>query len=266
MGQCASVEVGSLSQEKCTVTGSRERHPHLSEAPIREALLDIRVRPRPGFQTEQLQDLATALRSEFPKSSEQRRMSIEFGTSPSREERRDLGIDAIVLKSDDELTVCQLRESGFTFNRVAPYESWGKMFPLAMKSWTAFRDLAEPLEISRLAVRYINSIPYPETMQSVEEVLTAGPSIPTGVSSTLSAFLTRVTIHDERRDVSAHVIQALEVGADRRSSIILDIDAFYQRALPVDSPRVEETFDHLREFKNKIFFGSLTRATIERFL
>lgn len=266
MGQCTSAEVGPASQEKRTVTGSRERHPHLSRAPIREALLDIRVRPRPGLESDQLRELIEVLRPEFPKSSERRRMSVEFGTSPPRQERRDLGIDAIVLKSDDELSVCQLRESGFTFNRIAPYESWGRMFPVAMKSWTAFRKLTEPLEISRLAVRYINSIPCPATMRSVEEVLTAGPSIPTGVSSTLSAFLTRVTMHDDRRDVSANVVQALELGADRGASIILDIDAFSQLALPVDSERIEGTFERLRDYKNEIFFGSLTEATIERFL
>ena len=74
-----------------------------------------------------------------------------------------------------------------------------------------------------------------------------------------------MTIHDPDVNIAAHVAQALEAGASGQPAVIFDIDAFKQGEFATDDPAIEETFNRLRNFKNLIFFNSLTEETLRQF-
>jgi uncharacterized protein (TIGR04255 family) len=120
--------------------------------------------------------------------------------------------------------------------------------------------------VTRLALRYLNRIPLPSTLVDFAEVMVAPPSVPEALPQPVSGFLTRVTIHDVNADIAAHVSQALEQGApEAGSSLILDIDAYRMRDIEVHSEQIAATFEALRDFKNRIFFESLTEQTLREF-
>ena len=170
-------------------------------------------------------------------------------------------------KTSDEKTIVQFRADGFTFNRLRPYTSWEGIFPQAFELWGLYCSVAKPEVVTRLAVRYINRIELPSGPVSMEKFFRAAAVIPPELPQTISGFLTRVTIHDSETDMAAHIAQALEAGATgKQAAAILDIDAFLQREFAnMGDPAIKQTFNRLRELKNRIFFNSLPEQTLRRF-
>ena len=62
---------------------------------------------------------------------------------------------------------------------------------------------------------------------------------------------------------SAAITQALEPQAQKDFiTIILDIDVFKQAQFALDSNESWDLLEAFRDFKNKIFFGSVTERTL----
>jgi uncharacterized protein (TIGR04255 family) len=241
---------------------------HLRNAPITEAIFDFRVKARAGLRGEEFAPLHPQLASRFPKIEDRRGLQATFAVVKGKSQPplvQDLGMQGYFFKSADEKTIAQFRVDGFTLNRLPPYTSWGELFPLVIELWRLYSALARPEVITRLAVRYINRIPFPPGPVKLETYLRSAPVIPPELPQHVSSFLTRVTIHDPDRNIAAHVAQALEADASGQPAVIFDIDAFKQDEFAGDDPAIEETLNRLRDFKNLIFFSSLTEETIRKF-
>ena len=242
---------------------------HLRNAPITEAIFDFRVKARAGFRGEEFAPLQSRLADRFPKMEDRRGLQATFAVIEGKGRPpvvQDLGLQGYFFKAADEKTVAQFRVDGFTFNRLHPYTSWQELFPPVMELWRLYSTIARPEVITRLAVRYINRIPFPPGRVTLETYLRSAPVVPPELPQDISSFLTRVTIHDPTAGMAAHVAQALEADASgRQPAVILDIDAFKQGEFAIDDPAIEETFKRLRDFKNLIFFNSLTEETVRQF-
>ncbi len=241
---------------------------HLRNAPIAEAIVDFRVKARADFRAAQFAELKARLADRFPKIDERRGIEgmVQFGRGKSQAATRDLGLQGYFFKSEDERNIAQYRIDGFTFNRLKPYTSWEGLFPLAMEMWRIYCEVAQPSVVTRLALRYINHVPLPPSMEDFDDYLRAGPVIPQELPQAVSSFLTRVTIHDAERGLAAKVSQALETdAAAKKLNLILDIDAHKQHDYDTEDPAVAKTFQELRDFKNTIFFNLLTDATLSQF-
>ncbi len=241
---------------------------HLRNAPITEAIFDFRVKARAGFRGEEFAPLRSQLALRFPKMEDRRGLQTTFAVVEGKSLPpvvQDLGMQGYFFKSEDDKTIAQFRVDGFTFNRLHPYTSWQELFPSVIELWRLYSATARPEVITRLAVRYINRIPFPPGPVNLETYLRTAPVIPPELPQHLSGFLTRVTIHDPDVNIAAHVAQALEAGASGQPAVIFDIDAFKQGEFATDDPAIEETFNRLRDFKNLIFFNSLTEETLRQF-
>lgn len=212
-----------------------------------------------------MRNLVESLKGEYPHLGERRQEvhSLQVTGRIARQERQDLGVEAFILKSESQLNLAQFRVDGFTFNRLRPYESWAVLFPEAMRLWTLYVQYAAPVATTRIAVRYINHLELPDSVTSLEEVLRIAPRVPETVTSYLTTFLTRMTIHDPRLQTAANVGLAFETSDGRPATVLFDIDAYHQTDLPPDSTVIPEKFEDLRQYKNDIFFGGLTDMMIE---
>jgi uncharacterized protein (TIGR04255 family) len=242
---------------------------HLRNAPIMEAIVDFRVKADPAFRPEAFASLQTQLSSRFPKMDDYRGLQATFGMIQGRGQPpvvQDLGLQGYVFKTADEKTIAQFRVDGFTFNRLRPYTSWQELFPQALDLWHLYARVSRPEVITRLAVRYINRIMLPAGAITFEPYLRAAPVVPPELPQSISSFLTRVTISDSQTDIAAHVAQALEANtAEQHLIVILDIHTYKQSEFAIDDPIIEQTLQQLRDFKNTIFFNSLTEETLRQF-
>jgi uncharacterized protein (TIGR04255 family) len=240
--------------------------PHLARAPIREALLDIKVEPRPDFTADQAASFAEKVKAEFPNPKPLRSVQAEL----------DLGDEQLGVRSGPPLTlgtICwnesmtravQARLDGFTVNHVQGYESWGVLRDQARRLWGQYLATAAPSRVLRCTLRYINRLEFPVGVDIGERLLTRpeiGPELPQLIDD---CFMRVVLAFPNGRKAS--VTQATEPVVDRTVSVrglILDIDAFSTRAFNIGDDAMWEEFDELRAVKNMCFFKSLKNAAWE---
>ena len=255
--------------------------PHLSKAPIVEAMIDFRVRLPEDFDIACFKALHPQFQAEYPKVEDKKLVEHLLEQMPGKDVThsvKDHGIHGYFFRSADDANIVQFRRDGFTFNRLKPYTSWEQVFPEATRFWKLYVETCRPIDISRIAVRYINRLMLPGPQLEFTEYLAAPPALPGGETSSLakfdaplaatpqlvSGFVSRVVINDADSHITAAVVQALEPPSeDRYIPVILDIDVFQQNVSNLSPDAVLTRFEKLRDMKNRAFFGSITNKTLE---
>jgi len=239
---------------------------HLRNAPITEALIDLRVILPKGFEPSRLFEVKGRLMADYPGVDERKGTEgfVKFAAGqPISAQMRDLGLQGIWLKSSDGKNIGQFRVDGFTFNRLKPYTSWDEILPEALRLWQEYVRVVSPETVTRIALRYINHLTLPPIGADLDDLLTTGPRVPEGIPQTLSSFFTRIVVQDTSKGVSANVAQALEAGVQTNApTLLLDIDAYRIGQFPPEREVLARHLSDLRSFKNAIFFGSLTDQLI----
>ena len=116
--------------------------------------------------------------------------------------------------------------------------------------------------ISRVALRYINAIRFPDTVVDLDEYLPAAPSVPAALPQAIAGFYSRIVIPIPEDDLTAVVTQALEDTPQSAPSIILDIDVFRQTRLQPNEAIWEQSFEKIGDWKNRIFFEFVNEKTV----
>jgi len=235
------------------------KYRYLKNAPIVEALIDIRAKNPSSFQVKEFSSLRETLKADYPTVDERR--SLEWkGTIAGKQIAQtieDKGLYGYFFKTSDGKSVVQFRGDGFTFSRLAPYTNWDTVLSEARRLWELYSSKALPEVITRIAIRYINKLDLPLPIHDFSDYLTAPPRIPDSLPQEVSQFLTRVVIHES--DITANIIQALERSpTPEHVAIILDIDVFKLRETGFNENSVWSELVQLRILKNRIFFESIT--------
>jgi len=231
---------------------------HLPNAPITEALLDIQVELPPDITIESLRDVHDRIREQYPTRRERIDFQARFdpgARSVSMEAVRNTGF---FCRSADERQVMQARIDGFAFSRLPPYDRWEGLRDEAKKLWQVYSEVAQPLRITRLALRYINRLELPQRAR-LEDYVTTFPKLSEAYPQDVSGLFMRV-VTDRGLD-RVIISEALEEqSADQhRMPLILDIDAFRTVDMPIQAEANAWTvLEELRVLKNDVFFGSIT--------
>ncbi len=236
---------------------------HLENAPIREALIDIQVNPRPDLEINSLKQFHDSLKKDYPKEQIQKQFHISLNLSQTRKTAHTEEPTGFRYESDDGRQIVQARRDGYTFSRLEKYETWTNLRSEAVRLWKIYQEIARPDSVKRVAVRYINSF---KIEAPFEKYLQAPPiSIP-GLSVNLQEFLTRIVVHNEALDASAIITQALkEMDTDGTNPLILDIDVYKVVALDPADKQIWSIIDSFHDLKNDLFFNSITEETMETF-
>lgn len=242
---------------------------HLNNAPLTEAILDVRVKTNEKFSIEFFQPLRARFANTFPIVEEQRIFEgeVQLGPGKSVAQFAKMGeVNGLLFKSSDGLNIAQFRRDGFTFNRLHPYTSWEDVFPQAWDLWSRYIETSAAEFVTRIALRYINLLTLPTPVRDLGDYLTAPPRTPEGVEGSIASFLTRVVVNIPQNGLAAIITQALEKPAEPGSvRVILDIDAYKQEELDLTDASIREVFHDLRDLKNKIFFNSITEDAARLF-
>ncbi len=241
--------------------------PHLARAPIVEAIIDFRVLAGEGIASDHFADLSSRVGQQYNPPSLMHSIQARFGVERGKPVA-PVQVEAPVgwlYYSQTQKAVAQFRVDGFTFSKLEPYTTWEEVFGEARRLWSIYVQVARPLEVSRLAVRYINRLRLPAPAE-LGQYLSAPPVLPEPIPQTIREFLTRVVVDAPERRLSAILVQALDAPLDPSAmQVLLDIDAFREPARPADDPSLSEIFEQLRALKNEIFFASVTERTVEMY-
>ncbi len=243
-----------------------KRRDHLRNAPIVEAAIDFRVLRREDATAELFAQLSSAVGKQYPQAMLVHSIEARFGMAQGASVEPTPVTSAVGWQYRAESAVAQFRIDGFTFSKLEPYTKWEEVFAEAMRLWRVYVQTAQPTEVVRIAVRYINQlrVPLPAMLQEYLEVV---PTLPPPSPQQLRQFLYRAVVDDTNRKASAVVVLASEPAVDPSTMVLLiDIDAFKENlSLAPDDPSLPHKFSQLRDLKNEIFFASITEKTVEMY-
>jgi uncharacterized protein (TIGR04255 family) len=243
-----------------------ESFEHLPNAPIVEAVIHWRARAEkkldPDALLEQLMDRVP----EYPNHQRQQEIGVgaEIGREGASLQQRQTW-QGYRLESSDKLHVAQFTRNGFVFSRLKPYEDWEKFEAEAKRLWFIYRELAEPSEVQRLGVRFINLITsvQPEKLASLLKV---PPRCPGGFGLPLKGFMHQSLFEIPGHPYHLSAIQTIQPPSPpQRESfgLILDLDVFTTRPIPFDE--IDSRLLQMQWIKNKAFFSFLKKPALERF-
>ena len=106
---------------------------HLKNAPIREALIDIRVELPENLTAEVFSMLAKEHQGDFPSQGKARRFKAGFEFRDDGKAiahaAHDASFEGVRLSNENGNEIVQFRTDGFTFNKLKPYTSWDDIYP-----------------------------------------------------------------------------------------------------------------------------------------
>ena len=241
-------------------------------APITEALLDIRVKLPAQTDLAKLATFHDAIKQKYP--SKQERMAwrghIEIQASPVAQVSQSAagGPDGYLFTSVDGRQVVQARLDGFTFSRLKPYDKWEALRDEARELWQHYVRITSPEAVTRVALRYINRIEIPLPIRDFKDYILTTPEIAPDLPQGLGSFFMRLVIPDPKAQAVAIVTETVEPidESSNRLPLIFDIDVFRMAAFNVQDKSLWETLEQLHDLKNDIFFKSITPKAKELFL
>lgn len=239
---------------------------HLPNAPIKEALIDIQVALPEKVNVEALNSGYAQIADQYPTHEMLQRGEFGLHRDEGHPPKVTIGHTVVGYRyiSGDGRRVVQFRIDGFTFSRLEPYDTWEDMKEEAVRLWNIYADSVSPNPITRIATRYVNLLKLPLNTE-LKEYLTAPPTIPEGLNQELSSFLTRIEIREPSIEAHGILTQALEGVRENHAPIVLDIDVFIARQFDPETGEFWHCLDQLRDFKNTVFFESITEKAAELF-
>lgn len=245
--------------------GSKIRH--LKNAPIREAIIDIRVVTPNALTVDKLRDRFTpVLKDTYPVVKERRSFTATVGAMDGEPKISSANsIDGLLFFSDDNTRIVQTRLDGFSANRLKPYDNFRSFKAEAQCRWAQFRDFVKPERVLRIGLRYINDLEIPSSPLNLSDVFDSFEIRPLDNNPTLEGFWMRMLLGRQLPEEKGHTIIEAPPQSMNTNKIVFDIDVFRTFETPPSENELWASLDSLHIWKNDIFFGSLNGAHIKRY-
>lgn len=236
--------------------------------PITEALIDLSVDPREDLTSAEL-DFYELIAKDYPQKKEMRSFESKMVATARGQvdaSAKDMGINAFHFISEDNTKRIQSKINGYTFNRLAPYDSWEEMVALAKPGWDIYIDQVQAQKVTRIATRYINVINIPHRNVAINDYFNMYPMLPDGLPPPISDFFFKITSNFIEIGATAIVTMASGKLSEKDSSpVILDIDVFSTVNLRPTDNEIWTVLERFRGIKNEIFVTIVTDKTKELF-
>jgi len=245
----------------------------LARPPIVEAVVDIDCDMPPGQDLAELEapgrdafcDRYPTFRTRFLREGQ---IELHRGEAAPKVSAK-VGIQALQFLQDDEKQLVQLRMQGFSFNRLAPYSTLDDYLPEIERTWRLFVNLASPIQIRAVRLRYINRIELPLTEGRVElgdYLGKVSPQLPGDTGLTFAGFLDQHAAIEKDTFNSVNIILATQPEQNNALPIIFDITAVGPGAAePTNWTGILSRIQSLRSLKNRIFRNTLTDRCLKLF-
>ena len=241
---------------------------HYSKAPITEAIIDIRVKLPESLSIDKLNDIYPYVSDKFPTLEPYYKDVGLITYQPGTTFKVDTSHQQIGFwfRSEDNLQTFQATLEGFTFNRLAPYESWEKFSSDAKILWEIYKEICEPIHVMRVAIRYINQINIPtHELTDLKDYLSIAPDVSSKLAqNALETFFMQLQIPQQDLNCKVVINEALAPPTNPEFvTIILDLDLFRQQIWESNDEEIWGFLEKLRHRKNEVFEASITDKTRE---
>jgi len=244
----------------------------LQNPPIIEAVLDIDCDLPPGLQLSAIESAAKeCFDDRYPKFrtqfvQEHQITAPTSGSEPTVSIRQ--GVRAFQFLQDDERQLVQVSETGFSFNRLAPYTDLDDYLPEIERSWHLYLNLCKPVKVIMIRLRYINRILLPLTAGKVEldDYFKVAPRLADEDNLGFIKFLSQYAAIEINTGNQVNSVLASQPAQGDTLPIIFD-----NGVLALDPGEPDEwdwilgKIQSLRDLKNRIFKNTVTEQCLNLF-
>ncbi len=243
----------------------------LTAAPIVEAVVDIECDMPPKFNLVALEDAAkTAYLDKYPLAQTQFVEEHQIQQRPNKPAKHSLkrGIQALQFRQQGNKQLIQVRAQGYSFNRLAPYSTLDDYLVEIERTWRLFVELAAPLQIRAVRIRYINRLLLPLKDGKLEftDFLRVSPQLPDESNLTFVGFLNQHSAVETGTGNQANIVLAAQLPEKEMLPVIFDIGVNHVENGEIENwPWILEKILSLRSLKNRIFENTLTESCLNQF-
>ncbi|MDQ6968344.1 MAG: TIGR04255 family protein [Mariprofundaceae bacterium] len=242
----------------------QESFSKLKSAPIVEAILEIRTIAQADWNEDNITKLLKTALPDYPHhqslKSLEHLFKVEQG-QPLEQQVSDLGWKGLRCESEDKKCIVQFYKDSFIFSQLQPYDCGDTFFNEALKLWEIHKRIAQPTEIQRIGLRYVNRITVPQAGFNLEDYLTNPPEPPQDLEIPFTSFMHHETFNVPNYPYGINFVKAIQ--EEQTIGLILDIDVFMNQPVATDTMTLEKYLPEMRWLKNKVFANSITKKALE---
>jgi uncharacterized protein (TIGR04255 family) len=246
-----------------------EQFPHLSKAPIVEAVVQVNARASSEWIQEKIipqlqQELGTQV-TLVPETASYQTINLDPKTGI-----QNIGASShwqgARIDPGEYPEIIRFARDFFSYSRLAPYEHWAAFLDRAMRFLTVHARVAQPGTVQRIGLRFINRVQMSPSLD-LEDYLASPPIDISGLDLPISGFLyqtTYVTPNHPYVIGLARTIQQTPAPVVQPPALIIDLDVSTSAPTSFDINAIEAHLHRMRWLKNKVFFGIITQSLLER--
>lgn len=242
------------------------KFPHLHKAPIVEAVIHWQASPSRVLDRE---NVKKELEQRFCEFSLRDQQPIDLAMNlwaEGVEPRQQIRWNGFRLESTDQKYIGQLMLNAVVFSRLAPYENWPTFVAKAVRFWDAFVELAAPVTVERLSVRFISQIELKEQEQA-SDVVKEPSAMTESIGLRPNTFFRQDTMEVPDYPYRVNLVRAIQCPQPPiipKKLLFVDINIFTTGPINVNKATIEQHLKEMRFLKNFVFF-SFTKNAEQRF-
>lgn len=199
------------------------------------------------------------LRHEFSKRRRVTTFEESISSGPGGIEREIRAIDRMQFLRDDEKALIQVGQNLLAVNHLKPYPTWREFLPLIRKGFNAYLEVANPKNIQRIGLRYINRIEIPGQRINLEDYFEFRPFVGSKLPQDFGSFILGIVVpYENLRDNLILKMEKLAIETSERIVIMLDLDYFLARSGQVLPDMVFEWVEVAHNHVEEAFEASIT--------
>ena len=204
---------------------------------------------------------------EYPQILPQHEIRHEFKIGPGKKTEQNVAdpvFKGARLQSESKTQIAQFNRDSFVFSRLHPYETWENLQKEACRLWALYKELASPLMVNRVGVRFINKISLPYEELDLEDYLEGFPKSPGNLNLPFAGFFHQDTLVVPDYPYKINFTRTIQKPPEPKGiQLLLDIDVFNDNSFEINDDTLLRNFSEMRWLKNAMFFNCITDKTLE---
>jgi uncharacterized protein (TIGR04255 family) len=238
---------------------------HYAKAPIKEAIIDIQITKPATVNLESFENAETRLPPGYKERTgllvAELQGHFADGQFTAATNQNEIGYRFV---GGQGKHVVQFRVNGFTFSRLAPYETWVQFRDEAKRLWDVYHAIVGSQSVPRIGLRFINQLDLAADLRDFRDFIRCYPEVSSDLPQQLAGFFMQLQL--PQVDLGAMVVITEAMVAPPRPdvvSVVLDIDVFKEGLNLESDEEIWSTVETFRLRKNLVFEGCITNTTRE---
>jgi uncharacterized protein (TIGR04255 family) len=252
-------------------------HRQYRKPPIQEALCEIRFSPGPAWNLTIPGRFYESVKRSYPEPPKERvnlqLAGMEVEHDPNRLPGAPRSSPALTMSqsevrvqfsADENRRQVAVGPDVLSVHDLHPYSGWHQVRPRIEQALQTYRQIAEPIGVKRIGLRYINLITLPGGNLNLDDYFVPLIGIPAALPIDMTGFLARVESVYENRRIRLLLTFGSAKADPGFSGFILDLDTIYQEAADnLELDNVMSVVDDLHEREHEAFEALITEKTRE---